>query len=335
MRSRIERTRTANLAATASRRSKGLQHLAIALTVIAATAYAPPPAIAQQPAAVQPSSPAVALAPHRAVYEISLDQARGGTAVTDMSGRMVYELTGSTCDGYTQNMRFVTRMSTQEGVVLSDMRSSSWEDGVAKLFRFTSSQYKDAKLSESTQGDAARADGGGEVVVDLTKPGKKAVKLKQGIYFPIQHSIALLAAARKGETVFQADLYENRVQVSFDNVLAHLPHIASGKVRCLAVTTKTRSPLLPEAPTMAEAGVPGFESATNYTLFAPRALAPEIVARLNAAGNEAVADTDFRERMLKLGIVPVGSTVAEARGRMEAEVKRWAEVIRKGGIKPS
>lgn len=208
MRSRIERTRTANLAATASRRSKGLQHLAIALTVIAATAYAPPPAIAQQPAAVQPSSPAVALAPHRAVYEISLDQARGGTAVTDMSGRMVYELTGSTCDGYTQNMRFVTRMSTQEGVVLSDMRSSSWEDGVAKLFRFTSSQYKDAKLSESTQGDAARAEGGGEVVVDLTKPGKKAVKLKQGIYFPIQHSIALLAAARKGETVFQADLYD-------------------------------------------------------------------------------------------------------------------------------
>ncbi len=139
----------------------------------------------------------------------------------------------------------------------------------------------------------------------------------------------------RGTSFFQADLYENRVQVSFDNVLAHLPHIASGKVRCLAVTTKTRSPLLPEAPTMAEAGVPGFESATNYTLFAPRALAPEIVARLNAAGNEAVADTDFRERMLKLGIVPVGSTVAEARGRMEAEVKRWAEVIRKGGIKPS
>ena len=78
----------------------------------------------------------------------------------------------------------------------------------------------------------------------------------------------------KGTTQFQADLYEGRVQVSIDNVLAHLPHIASGKVRCLAVTTKVRSPLLPDVPTMAEAGVPGFESATNYTLFAPRACRP-------------------------------------------------------------
>ena len=78
----------------------------------------------------------------------------------------------------------------------------------------------------------------------------------------------------KGTAFFQADLYENRVQVSIDNVLAHLPHIAAGKVRCLAVTSKARSPLLPDVPTMAEAGVPNFESATNYTLFAPKAVPP-------------------------------------------------------------
>jgi tripartite-type tricarboxylate transporter receptor subunit TctC len=139
----------------------------------------------------------------------------------------------------------------------------------------------------------------------------------------------------KGTTQFQADLYENRVQVSFDNVLAHLPHIASGKVRCLAVTSKTRSPLLPDAPTMAEAGVPGFESATNYTLFAPKAVPAEIVRRLNEVGNEVVKEAAFRERMLKLGIVISGSTQAEAQARMEAEKQRWADVIRKGNIKPS
>ena len=138
----------------------------------------------------------------------------------------------------------------------------------------------------------------------------------------------------KGTTQFQADLYEGRVQVSIDNVLAHLPHIASGKVRCLAVTSRTRSPLLPEVPTMAEAGVPGFESATNYTLFGPKGTPEEVIVRLNAAGNEVIKDPEFRERMLKLGIVPVGGSQAEAQAKMIAEMKRWGDVIQKGNIKP-
>ena len=139
----------------------------------------------------------------------------------------------------------------------------------------------------------------------------------------------------KGTAFFQADLYENRVQVSIDNVLAHLPHIAAGKVRCLAVTSKARSPLLPDAPTMAEAGLPGFESATNYTLFAPKAVSPDIVRKLNVTGNEVVSDADFRERMLKLGIVTVGGPQEEVQAKMPGEMKRWADVIVKGNIKPS
>jgi len=139
----------------------------------------------------------------------------------------------------------------------------------------------------------------------------------------------------KGTSFFQGDLYENRVQVSIDNVLAHLPHLAAGKVRCLAVTSKVRSPLLPDVPTMAEAGVPGFESATNYTLFAPKAVSPEIVKKLNVSGNEVVSDADFRERMLKLGIVTVGGPQEEVQAKMPTEMKRWADVIQKGNIKPS
>ena len=139
----------------------------------------------------------------------------------------------------------------------------------------------------------------------------------------------------KGTTQFQADLYEGRVQVSIDNVLAHLPHIASGKVRCLAVATKARSPLLPDAPTMEEAGVPGFESATNYTLFAPKGVSAEIVRKLNEVGNETIRDEDFRARMLKLGVVPSGGSQAEVQTKLPAEMKRWADVIVKGNIKPS
>jgi tripartite-type tricarboxylate transporter receptor subunit TctC len=139
----------------------------------------------------------------------------------------------------------------------------------------------------------------------------------------------------KGTTQFQADLYEGRVQVSIDNVLAHLPHIASGKVRCFAVTTKVRSPLLPDVPTMAEAGVPGFESATNYTLFALQGVSADITKKLNETGNEAIRDPDFRERMLKLGIVPAGGPQAEVQAKLPNEMKRWADVIVKGNIKPS
>lgn len=149
------------------------------------------------------------LAPHRAIYEITLDQARGGTTVSDMAGRMVYELTGSACDGYTQTMRFVTRMTNQDGATsLTDMRSTSWEDAVAKAFRFQSTQFKETKLEEQTKGDANREKFDSEGKIEITQPTKKQLALKSRVYFPIQHSVALLEAAQKGQPIFQADLFD-------------------------------------------------------------------------------------------------------------------------------
>ncbi len=81
--------------------------------------------------------------------------------------------------------------------------------------------------------------------------------------------------------------------------------------------------------------MPGFESATNYTLFVPKATPAEVVARLNAAGNEAIGDAEFHERLLKLGIVVVGGPQAEAQAKMASEIRRWGDVIQKGNIKPS
>jgi hypothetical protein len=123
----------------------------------------------------------IVMAPHRAVYEMSLATARGGTGVTAVTGRMVYELTGSACEGYTQNMRFVTQMVNQGGTtMLTDLRSTSWEEGNGKRFRFNSSQYRD----------------------------EKALSLSSRVYFPVQHSIALISAARVGKVSFRADLYD-------------------------------------------------------------------------------------------------------------------------------
>ena len=159
-------------------------------------------------AAVAAGAPVV-LVPHRAIYEFSLATSRGASGVSEATGRMVYELTGSACEGYTQNMRFVTRMTSGDGApVVTDLRSNSWEDGDARKLRFSSSQFRDDKQTDATQGDAARDAPGAAAKVDLTRPAKKAIDLAPGVYFPIQHSIALIDAARDGRAVFKADLYD-------------------------------------------------------------------------------------------------------------------------------
>jgi hypothetical protein len=152
---------------------------------------------------------AVELAPHRAVYDLALTTARGGTGVVSVVGRLVYDLTGSSCEGYTQNTRLVTRLTHQSGsAIVSDLRSTTWEDGAGKRFRFESTQYRDEKVTESTAGDAARQGGGGEIKVDLTKPDKRSLFLPAGAYFPVQHTIALIQAARAGKASLRADLYD-------------------------------------------------------------------------------------------------------------------------------
>lgn len=151
----------------------------------------------------------VVLVPHRAVYDIVLQRAQGGSGIADMSGRMVYELTGNPCVGYSQNMRFVTNVVNQEGVTsLTDLRTTSWEDAASRAFRFNSSQYKDRKLTETTVGDASRADGSGRLKVALTRPTRKQLDLQPQAMFPIQHSRELVIRAQRGERLFTADLYD-------------------------------------------------------------------------------------------------------------------------------
>ncbi len=139
----------------------------------------------------------------------------------------------------------------------------------------------------------------------------------------------------KGTTQLLPDMLSGRVHMSLDNVLAYLPHIKSGRIRVLAVASRVRSPLLPDTPTMAEAGVPGFESATNYTLFAPTGIAREQIALLNREANAVMSQADFRDKLLALGIVVFpGNTHEQAQARIPQEMARWAKVISDGNIKP-
>jgi hypothetical protein len=159
--------------------------------------------------AADPAAGVLEFRPHRAVYEITFDHSTPGSGVADMSGRMVYEMTGSSCKGYEQNMRFVTRMTNQEGATqINDLRTQSFEEVASHRLRFSSSQYENQKLSESAQGSAGPAASASATEVKLTKPEKKTVKLPSDIYFPIQHSMALVEAARAGKTSLTANLYD-------------------------------------------------------------------------------------------------------------------------------
>jgi len=155
-----------------------------------------------------------------------------------------------------------------------------------------------------------------------------------GEMFKQMTGIDIVHVPYKGTTQFLPDLMAGRVQMSVDNVLAHLPHIRSGKVRVLAVAAAKRSPLLPDAPTMAEAGLPGFESATNYTLFAPARVPADIVARLNREMNAVLGLAEVRGKLLSQGVVPSGGTVEAVQARVPRETAKWAAIIAKTGLRP-
>lgn len=155
-----------------------------------------------------------------------------------------------------------------------------------------------------------------------------------GEMFKQMTGIDIVHVPYKGTTQFLPDLMAGRVQMSVDNVLAHLPHIKSGKVQVLAVATAKRSPLLPDVPTMSEAGVPGFESATNYTLFAPAHVPADIVKRLNREMNGVLELPEVRGKLLSQGVVPSGGTVEAVQARVPREMAKWAAIIAKTGLKP-
>ncbi len=174
----------------------------------------------------------IRFAPHRAIYEVSLDRSAPGSGTSDMSGRLVYELRGSTCEGYTQEMRFVTASSSSDGSEqVNDMRSTSFEDPSARTMRFNSSQFQDQKAAEVTQGQAGRSGKDGAVLIELTKPTRKDLQLPGSVYFPIQHSILLLEAARAGKHLFVGDVYdgsEKGDKVSATNTTIGRPGTGSG-----------------------------------------------------------------------------------------------------------
>ena len=124
-----------------------------------------------------------------------------------------------------------------------------------------------------------------------------------------------------------ADLLGGQVHFLFDSVGTSHQYIKTGKVRALAVTSTTRNASLPDVPTMAEAGVPGYSSMPWYEISAPKGVPPAVIARLNTEINAVLKMQDVAKRLDNLGVLPIGGTPADAQKRNETETKKWSAVI--------
>jgi len=161
-------------------------------------------------AELTPAANAIHLSAHRAVYDLTLDRTGSGSNVSDIRGQLIYDFNGSECQGYALNTRLITEIYDREGKPSrTDIRSDSQEDAEGRRFKFSTSQYVNDKLSESTKGLAVRSSRSPEIVnVELEKPKRGMVTLTGNVYFPTQHSLAILKAAASGGTRFQADIYD-------------------------------------------------------------------------------------------------------------------------------
>jgi hypothetical protein len=163
-------------------------------------------AAASGPARPQSEAVPVPLAAHRAVYDLKLSDTHGKRSLESARGRIVYDFSGSSCEGYALRFRQVTELDSGEGkVAVSDLRSTTWEDGTAKSFRFTSQNYMNDSIVDTVDGKAERrADG---VAVDLTKPAQKTTDLGE-VVFPAEHMRRVIAAARAGQSILELPIFD-------------------------------------------------------------------------------------------------------------------------------
>lgn len=138
----------------------------------------------------------------------------------------------------------------------------------------------------------------------------------------------------KGSTLAHPDLMSGRVSIMFDTLAATSAQIKGGKLRALAVTTAKRLPALPDVPTVAEAGLPGYETSTWGGLLAPAGTPKATVAKLAAETTRILALPDVRERMLAAGVEPVGGTPEQFAAFIGSEMVKWGKVAQAAGIQP-
>ncbi|MBI3918303.1 MAG: tripartite tricarboxylate transporter substrate binding protein [Betaproteobacteria bacterium] len=154
-----------------------------------------------------------------------------------------------------------------------------------------------------------------------------------GELFKLMTGTQMLHVPFKGAALAMADVTAGRVHLMFDNIQSIGPHVKAARVKGLGVISAKRSPVFPELPTIAEAGVPGFEVTAWGGIVVPAGVSKAIVARLNAEFNKALASPTVREKFAALDIQPVGGTPERFAALIRSETVKWADVVKRAGVK--
>ena len=150
--------------------------------------------------------------------------------------------------------------------------------------------------------------------------------------FKMMSGIELVHIPYKGNAPALADLLGGQLPVMFDNLPGAIGQIKAGRVRALGVTSAARHPSLPDVPTIAESGLPGFEVVVWYAVFAAGTPPPDVLARLTAAANRAVNSPEVQKRLSEAGVDPGASSPADLAARVRTEMAKWAKVVKDAGL---
>ena len=190
------------------------------------------------------------------------------------------------------------------------------------------------------------ANAGISSVKDLIAQGKANPKLNFGSagtgtpqhiigeMFNQRAGIKLAHIPYRGSGPLTNDLLAGTVPVAFENPLPTMPHVKSGKLKVLAVTGAKRAAAYPDIPTVAEAGLPGFDAKPWYGVLAPAGLDPAITAQLNAAIRETLSMTEVKAQLFALGTEPMLMTSAEFAAFAKRDLDKWTQVVKTSGATP-
>jgi tripartite-type tricarboxylate transporter receptor subunit TctC len=201
------------------------------------------------------------------------------------------------------------------------------ERGALVLMVKTESPYKSVKDVVA----AAKAKAG---ALSYASGGIGGTHHLSGALFEHTAGIDMIHAPYKSGGAGAQDLMGGQVDMMFEQLYAAMPSIKGGRLRPLAITSKTRSPLLPDVPTMGEAGYPAVEVLNWQGIVGPKGLAPEVIKILNAAGNKALQDPEVKAKMLEQGNEIAGGTPEQFAALIKAEAPRWGKVVKDAKIEP-
>jgi tripartite-type tricarboxylate transporter receptor subunit TctC len=250
------------------------------------------------------------------------------------------------------------------GAIGSELVARSAADGYTLLMATTSTHSIEPLLTPGLPYDAVKdfapvslvATSANVLVVPVTLPANSAKELialakaspgtlnfgssgtgsivhLTGEMFRSRAGIDIVHVPYKGTQLAVPDLISGRISLMFDNIVSAMPNLKTGKLKAIGITGLQRSPVLPEVPTIAESGVPGFEASAWFGVYAPAGTPKDIVAKLSRELAVVLHSAEMKQRMAVLGAEPVGSTPEDMAKIVAAETAKWAKVIRDANVK--